>query len=42
MESELALWVYALLFGVAVFAGFIDAVAGGGGLIACSFSSWFA
>lgn len=34
MESELALWVYALLFGVAVFAGFIDAVAGGGGLIA--------
>ncbi|MEM9715135.1 MAG: TSUP family transporter [Pseudomonadota bacterium] len=30
---ELELWVYAVLFGVAIFAGAIDAIAGGGGLL---------
>ena len=33
MEGDLALWIYAALFIVAAFAGFVDSVAGGGGLI---------
>jgi len=30
---EISLWVYLALFGAAFFAGMIDAIAGGGGLI---------
>ncbi|MCR4941782.1 MAG: TSUP family transporter [Campylobacter sp.] len=34
MEFDFAIWVYVLLFGVAFLAGFVDSIAGGGGLIA--------
>ena len=31
--EDLSLWIYIAMFGVAFVAGFVDAIAGGGGLI---------
>ena len=31
--DDLSLWIYIAMFGVAFVAGFVDAIAGGGGLI---------
>lgn len=35
--GDFSIWIYVLLFFVAVFSGFVDAIAGGGGLIAIPF-----
>lgn len=40
MEFELTLQIAALLFGVAMVAGFIDSIAGGGGLLTIPALMW--